>query len=512
MFACELKCEEEELINVYDMVSFCYDYLMDHVSNEANFIACYILENENTSVSNVNLKKLGHFQDDVRKILRNQEDKGWMFDQCVGKIAKLSEKIENNMKDFGDTELNNATIPFFILMAVNVYIPEKRDIITESGPLNKGYQKNTYVYLNINHDLLQQAAYELDFGDTIESETIRKQLNHLHILKKSELPENAEPLKIVQMRIRDSDLTKKKIVESKKLKIAVIPFSREKMLEFPAITGAAFRVVYNDWHKSNGVNWALRLLEKAIKERANIIIFPEYICDSSIQDEIQKYLRDQTLNNPKKMKNLFLVIAGTAWTADDNNVSVLYRFDGMEFGKQYKCEQFSNLRNENRPMMEGLANPGKESIMVDIDGIGKIMVAICRDISNREGAKRMTEIFKPQFLLVPAWSPSVHKGFREQLKEVVNFNYHTCSVVCNCCESLEIKGFKGFKEENGIAVFPYKEGSVVIGKEKMLCREKNKCTEKCQEGGCLFMVECDFLTESVQKGQLIRKIKHVYLD
>lgn len=172
MFACELKCEAEELINVYDMVSFCYDYLMDHVSNEANFIACYILENENTSVSNVNLKKLGHFQDDVRKILRNQEDKGWMFDQCVGKIAKLSEKIENNMKDFGDTELNNATIPFFILMAVNVYIPEKRDIITESGPLNKGYQKNTYVYLNINHDLLQQAAYELDFGDTIESETI----------------------------------------------------------------------------------------------------------------------------------------------------------------------------------------------------------------------------------------------------------------------------------------------------------------------------------------------------
>ena len=72
MFACELKCEAEELINVYDMVSFCYDYLMDHVSNEANFIACYILENENTSVSNVNLKKLGHFQDDVCIFRKNR--------------------------------------------------------------------------------------------------------------------------------------------------------------------------------------------------------------------------------------------------------------------------------------------------------------------------------------------------------------------------------------------------------------------------------------------------------
>lgn len=507
-FEDKFKDNIEKLENVYDMVSFCYDFLKNQVTNETAFLANYIFQNEEASICNPNLRILEKFQTEVMDILKQQDKNGWIFQQCKEKIVVLSQKISGRLQIYMDSNLNDATIPFFILMAVNIYVLEKRGKCKNPGPLNVQYQEKTYVYLNINESLLQEAAYLLEFGQPIQNETIRKQLGNLHILQKDELRPNSEPIKIVQFAIPEDDKGRQEILRTKKLKIAIIPFGREKMLEFPIESGASFNVKYNEWHKVFGIRRALRLLEEAIKKRANVIIFPEYICSEEIQVEIQKYLQEKMDKNSSSLKRLLLVVAGSAWTFDNNNVSVLYQYNGKQLGKQYKGENFSDIKKENRQMIENLSNPGKENIIVDINGIGKIMVAICRDVSNRGYLRRMTEIFKPQFLFVPAWSPSVNKGFREQLKEITAFNYCTCGIVCNCCEALEAG--TSFKRENGVAVTPYKVGSVVEGKEDIIYRKEDKCSELCNENGCIFILEHDFSYGTVQKGKIIRQMKQYF--
>lgn len=504
------KFEEniEKLENVYDLVSFCYDFLMEQVANETAFLANYIFQNEEARTFNQNLKLLEAFQGQVMEILKQQDKNGYIFQQCRVELLPLSQIISKQLKTYMDSKLNDATIPFFILMAVNIYVLEKRGKCKSPGPLNMQYQEKSYVYLNINESILQEAAYVLGFGQPIQNETIRKQLGNLHILQKDELRPNSEPVKIVQFSILEDDKDRQKILNTKKLKIAVIPFGREKMLEFPMESGAAFNVAYNEWHKKFGIKRALRLLEEAIKKQANIIIFPEYICSEEIQSKIQKYLQEKMDKNSSTLERLLLVVAGTAWTFDNNNVSILYQYNGKQLGKQYKGECFSDLKKEKREMIENLSQPGKENIIVDINGIGKIMVAICRDVSNRGYLRNMTEIFKPQFLFVPAWSPSVNKGFREQLKEITAFNYCTCAIVCNCCEALESS--TSFKKENGVAVTPYKVGSVVEGKEHIIYRNENKCSELCEGSGCFFMIEQDFSNEAVQEGKIIRKMSQYF--
>lgn len=80
--------------------------------------------------------------------------------------------------------------------------------------------------------------------------------------------------------------------------------------------------------------------------------------------------------------------------------------------------------------VEGLKSPGLETTICDI------AFAICRDVSEPNKLMSMMERFRPQFLLVPAWSSSIHRRFEQQLWDFTERNHRTCSMVCNCCEAL----------------------------------------------------------------------------
>lgn len=190
------------------------------------------------------------------------------------------------------------------------------------------------------------------------------------------------------------------------------------------------------------------------------------------------------------MRNLLLVVAGSGWTEDDNNVSCIYSYDGHLLGKQYKDSRFCKINENNSNCVEGLKSPGLETTICEIKGIGDIAFAICRDVSEPNKLMSVVERFRPQFLLVPAWSSSIHRGFEQQLGNFTERNHRTCSMVCNCCEALETAQSKS--DVTSIIVTPAKSGSLIKGKTDYIPRKK---AEYCQEhmcGGCVWMTADDY--------------------
>lgn len=361
----------------------------------------------------------------------------------------------------------------------------------------------SFVYLNIQDNLLDEAMEENRFPDVIKDVQIRNCFQHLCIMERKELAtQNAEPPKVVCLWMEDDGGYRRAVLMKKRLKIAVIPFSDEPMLNFPIDEGALFHVEYCEGYLERCEGRALQLLELAIDRKANIIIFPEFVCSQEIQNAIQGRLQQMYEENPGRLRNLLVVLAGSGWI-DGNNVATVLSYDGRLLGKQYKTERFSDLKKEGRELIENFQNPGKETVIVEVDGLGRIALGICRDICNRNYVRRLTEIFCPQILLVPAWSSSLHRGFENQLKDITAYNHITCSVLCNCCEA--VNGGE-FRKEIGMLVTPTKQRSVVEGKPRCIQRQAVKCRH-CRERGCVILVSMCFESSSVQRGRMITQIK-----
>ena len=503
-FVDDLLQNEMKLESVFDLIAFCYDYLIENVDDQAVFIGKYILENDGASIGNPNLKALRRFDNEVFRVLQRQEE-GFLFGKCLKSIICLSDKMQKHLMKYEDDFYNQLTISFFILWAIDRYVLGKKGKRTDIAPLNKSYLKNSFIYLNIQDDLLDQAMEENEFSDIISDVQIRNCFQHLCIIERKELAtEKAEPPKTICLCMKDDGGYRKAMLLKKRLKIAVIPLDKEPMLEFPIDDGALFHVEYREGYQRRCEERAIRLLELAIDKKANIIIFPEFVCSQEVQSAIRRHLKQMYEENSSRLKNLLVVLAGSGWI-DGNNVATILSYDGRMLGKQFKTERFSDLKKEGKELIENLQNPGKETTIVEIEGLGKIAVGICRDICNRKYLKRLTEIFCPQLLLVPAWSSSIRIGFENQLKEITAYNHRTCSVLCDCCEA--ING-RSFKQDLGILVTPVKRGSVVEGKNCYIKRQAKKC-RNCRKGGCVIIINMCFETDNVKQGRIVTKMTQI---
>ncbi|MCI8995039.1 MAG: hypothetical protein HFI31_17280 [Lachnospiraceae bacterium] len=496
-FEDELYKNLDKLKSVYDLSVFCYDYLISGVEDQGLFLGEYVFENEEAGNSNPNRKKLKRFSRDIECLLEKRETEGWSFSKCIMAIHKQMGKLK--LADYGNDYLNDATIPVFMLFAIDRYVLEKKDRCSEDGPLNRTYCGKSYIYLNIGNNILDDAAEANNFSTIISGPEIRKQLRHLIFFEKNQMPSKVGIPKVKKLCVTEKQEVMQKILQGKKWKIAVIPFGEEHMVNFPVDQGALFHVAYQEKHIENGIGRALNLLDRAIQLKANVIVFPEYVCSQEIQGAIREHLELIYENDPKCLDSLFLVVAGSGWTGDDNNVCNIFSYDGRLLGRQYKYSRFTDLKFEGKELIENLRNPGKETTIVEIDGVGKVLVGICRDISERSYTKMLADTFHPQLLLTPAWSKSIRNGFQEQYRDIASVNHRTCSILCNCCEAIRDR-----KElvQIGIAVTPFKDGTVVIGKEHMICRSRD-CVKECESRGCVCMVCMDFSQKAVRRGEMI---------
>lgn len=519
-----LQNNKEKLKTVYDLACLCYEHLDKVIDNHTQFLSKYILKNTSVRDCNGNLISLHEFSAAAQKILERQEEQGISFEVCLIKVAEKVKQRTEHLKNFGNQLWNDATIPYFLLQAIDRYVIIKKGRCTETAPLNKSYMDKYYIYLNIGQSIIDEAAEKLRFPDIPESLLIRNQLRHLVILEKDKLPQAVNPPSLVSLLIDDTDSVRKKIKQGKEWKIALIPFANETSVTFPTVCGAYFRVQYEEEWLKKEAERAVRLLDKAIDAGANIVVFPEYVCCVEMQEAIREHLQELYQVDRRKVGKLFLVIAGSGWDKEDNNIAYLYSYSGRKLGRQYKYAAYHDVQNGSSGMVEYLRTPGKEVTIVSIEGIGKCMTGICRDISDVTYDKKyipiLAEIFAPMFLLIPAWTSSVNIGFKGQLNNITQSNHRTCSLLCNCCNAFGTwdeneRKFKKesdvFREELAIAVTPYKDGSIIVGKDKILKRSKEKCDVECERGGCFYLVNMNFEESAVENGRIIKSILLKYV-
>ena len=489
---CEvLNSDIDKITSIYDLAAYCYDYLIKSAKNQALFIAKYIWENTQAEQCNPNLALM---QDMQCKIKSKLDDYAPVFDDYSHDMCSFISEYEGMLETYGDDEtLNHAVVPFFVIKGVELYVSDNNcDTRSDRAPLNKTYQTNSYIYLNEPYGIMHELTEYANYAQEIKANEIRDEIEHFAILEKKDVDGYCIPAMVT---LHKSQNYLESLLRNHIIKVALVPFANAEMMHFPVKSGAVFEVECAEWHRRNAKDRALDLLNAAIAQEANIVIFPEYVCSPDIQDAISNHLKNIYDNSPEKLQNLLLVVAGSGWTEDSNNVAKIYSCEGICLGTHYKYSAYSDVKSKG--MMEGLTSPGKETTIIRIPKIGNIQIDICRDISVATFGRRLARIFSPVFLLIPAWSPSVKIGFYEQLKTIISENHKTCAVLCNCCEAF--RESKTFREEISVIITPCKNGSVVEGKETFICRTMDKCNH-CSDYGCFYSSIFDFTVSDGKYG------------
>lgn len=491
-----IKANRTRIVSIYDLAAICYDHLRIHIDNQALFLAEYIEYSEEAKQNNPNIRMLKSFSYEMQGLFL-QKDVKYSVDEIVEEIFRGVASVKERLISYGTEICNEATIAYYLLQAVDLYTENKPDE-SSATPLNEKYMENCYIYRIHGEALITKAAAELEFRDKIRTTEIRHNFKCIRILEKAELDTGMNPPRLVTLHIDRYDQVRRSIIQGGRLKVAVIPFGREEVFRFERMQGSSFRVQYIDRCKQAVLTKALKMLEKAVRQKANIIIFPEYVCFPEMQEKIGSYLAETYFKTPKRMQNLFLVVAGSGWTEENNNVARIYSYSGKLLGEQYKYSPYDGQDEKGERWIEGLHNPGKESVIIDIPGIGSIMTAICRDVSNRDQTEKMADIFEIDFLLVAAWSKSLHGGFDRQLGNITEMNMATSSLVCNCCAAADESSC-----EKGVVVTPYKKKSIIQAKIKIIKSKAEKC-ENCT--GCIFSIPLSYNTQDVEKGKIVGRI------
>lgn len=506
--------------SAYDLAALCYDYLMTQIQSNKQtvFIAEYIdfpeeTDDEETHVpkGNPNIEMLRKFTDDVfYTLLKDYLDMDVLLDDILDFVSSAKHHLQN----YENEAYNKAAIAYYLLMAINLYAGNCTKS-SDPAPLNRNYQTNAYIYRCRADGMMATNLMSQNLGDPILPMEIRNDFHHLKILEKAELKDGMNPPQMVTLSVDKNHVGMKRIIKNQRLNVAIIPFGRKDICEFVPKERGGFRIRYPDEYLQSNIEKAKKLLELAICEGANIIVFPEYVCFPEMQDAIGDYLRDIAGDHSNRLNNLLLVVAGSGWTSDDNNVSIVFSSGGTPLGKHYKCEAYhkeieTEIKNKEGSKkriirhIEGLEDPGKESVIIQIPGLGSVMPAICRDISNRDLIETLARVFCIDFLMIPAWSNSLHKAFEDQLCNITSANRNTCAVVCNGCGGIEEKYWKE-NRERGLVVVPCKKGHRIAADPTMISVDEEDHAGCFKCGGCIFSLSLHLRIQDIESGKNLEK-------
>lgn len=482
---------------IYDFCALCFEYLDANTGDFELFAGEYLTVHEESERANPNLDKQEKFQGKIFQFLKKELRGKKLFGEIVDQIVGWTGEASDNLTPYGDAKKNRLVPVYFLLLAMDRYLGVREVKVRLTSPMNQGYAKKVYVYLKPEPDIMQEAREQLGYGAYIEKREINSDLQHMTVVSKKLFPKRRNPLRIVPIRVDNNCLR----MSEKKLKIAVIPFNGFQITDFKYKAGGLFEVRYTEEYHELYLKRALSLLEKAVEQGANIVLFPEYVCSPKIQEGVRDYLREKYRETSGQPGELLFVVAGTGWEKESsNNILRIYDRAGNELGAYYKFTKFRNDKG-----VENLRNPGKRSTIVYAEGIGMFMPAICRDISDGKEIEDLVRVFKPFCMLVPAWSPSMVRGFEKQFERLVAETYG-CAVLCNACEPMVTNGTK--RQRCGLfAVSAKKEDkSKIEGKCTYLVRERG-CEKKCAKEGCVFLLDLDFSADNVRENQVLKSNK-----
>ena len=491
--------------NIYDIIACCCDYIFPVIQNEEQFISMYYDEIPTPSPDGVesgegnrnpNHEQLNNLRHSIQSRLMEMPiitliDQGKEhpdFKSFKGFLAQLLAEII--LQDYYDPVYNQATIPYVVLHTIDRFIPSLPDRHKpKSGPLGKTYERyNTLVYPAADNTIISVASIKSEFRHKVHTSKIRECVTSVRLVQREQLLRGAGIPKIIGLDI-EKDESLLKTINDRKISLAFIPYSIHREFDFCQFAGSAYIIKYNHSDKDIMKERCKILLERAIMAKANIIAFPEYIVSETMLNEIKHFLLQK---NRSDLDSLIMVIAGSKWDEKSNN-NVLCILDkyGNEVGKYYKYSPYTRQMEYGHnvfDLCECLSTPGHECTVINVNGIGHILPAICRDVIDAYYTDTLAEFFHPALVIAPAWSKSL-RPFYSRIKSYAN-KFHTSSFILNSCHA------NGRKPSTfACACFPKKEEREIQG-EITKMRSSSNCIKNCDSNGCVFLIKVDYSVDS----------------
>ncbi len=467
---------------VFDMAAICYKILEDEISNPIKFISEYMDESIVPVAGNPNHQKLRKFSDKVCAVLERYSELEFPKQRSyiIAMLRRLV--LEPFQRDTG----NQLSVIYTLLSAIDSMVPFWNGLrIAERTPLNRGKSRDThFVYLasekNLHEELILEIGRErkgsADFGEGF---------SHLLFLKKEMLPKKAQAPEVCFLPCRKRD-------RHFCLKIAMITGVRGSHFKTPWDVGTSRVIEYIEGAQEKTAEGLWQKMETAILQGAEFIILPEF----SVSEEILGYIKKKLAERQKKENtpsDLIAVFPGSTWiTSNENehdNVQIILDAWGKEIGRYYKNSPFRKKSNRRKgyEASEGMSNPGLHTSVLEVEGVGYVLPATCRDVIDGGYTDYLVRKFCPTLLMIPAWSSS-GSSFERPLKAYAA-DYFSNSVLCNGCGALS-----GNASIVGGAAVLGKKGTVAAGQFEAVKKPdlwKETCRKECDRY-CGYLLEINF--------------------
>lgn len=456
----------------YDVVAMGYRELLHVVSSEAVFTARFFDSFEGEP-SNPNLEALIQIEIQASGIIAEALDYAPDHAESIEEIVGLMRGLE--LAPYGDDRENAATLIWAIIVAVNLALQDSVRFTKDRrrGPLNRILADEVGVYYAPIESPLDVGV--VDGGlRRIPEHDFNNQLDRLMLLASNDgmgLPrilmtgQFGSPNSSVGRDLARADgyteedtstgTLQRQSDEDESQAILVglelftgsgiAGFDEDAWIRFVPAGGSAFGAVYAADYAARFEPLVRDAVSNAIDHGCQILVFPEAVMMPELLETL-KHL----LNEPWAKNRLKLVVAGSTWIGSPekgNNVCTLLNGAGVEIGKHFKSSPVVLGKR-----VEALSTPGIQRIAVDVVGVGRVAIAICKDIvSDRRYALDEARDLLPHILCVPAMSASVDWAFSSQVRTLAERNL-TVTVVCNQCGGVRGKGAPPWPV--GVVAFP----------------------------------------------------------
>lgn len=467
--------EKLELIyNIYDLMALCCSYIFNELEHEIYEFGRFD-ENEYSEV-----------EEAIIIYLDDMENKGknYAFKQLRKFVYEYLEEELSIQRCYA--------FVFFIDQNVEVEIPRESLLggsgIVKYSALNKQCTDRVRIIPKIEKTLLNRIEKKkVDAFDGIQSifrkrrecacSEIDSETEHYSIWDK----ESIGMFSVEICHIDERCDIYKQFYDRKKIVFGIVPFTN---CDIKSLLNIKYekKIFYIDSMKTDAEKMLearyLEIVKRCKGKNIDFLIFPEMLLTEKIIDNLKK-LDKMEKPDPK------IIVNGTIWK-DRKNISEITDGNGNLILEYQKKEPFE-LKKDGKTYKEELdRSDKKEYSIIEIEGIGRIGICICKDLIN-ENVRLFHKKIDTNILLVPAFSNSM--DLKSSAKELAE-DYHCIVVIANACSAIEEE-----KNKIGFITCPGKMGTERTSIVKMYL--KNECKEECEKRcrGKIISVDFDSIND-----------------
>lgn len=449
----------DNIFKIYDLMALCASYIINHCTENIDEILLF--EDENYD----------NIYDAINMYCFEKTEKGYMR-----AFSELKDYVKEFLANEITTEKCYAIVKYIdelVEVEIDTSLLEKKDII-EYSSMNKQYSDCVKIIPKLKNTLLNRGELEFLENDKSENSLFRERrkyecsvldsftVNYMILNKENILK---YPFKIY--RFNRMSIFSKYFYEKKQICFGISPFTNRGIEELFEIgyKGSAF---YVD-HMHKDAEMELKKRYESILVRCtqigdiDFLIFPEMLMTEEIMSSLKGYKRLRS----KPM----VIVNGSIWK-NKVNKTLITDDEGMKIMEYTKKEPFQ-YKYRGKKYIEWLdKSKNKEYSILEIEGIGRIGVAICKDLIN-EDVKLFHKAMDTDILIVPAYTRSMDL---QTSAENMSEEYHCIVVVANACSALagKVNG-----EKIGFVSLPAKNGSHRTN--KVIEYTRNDCESKCEK-------------------------------